>query len=388
VKSRLGTSKMKPINVERVTFPEWHHKFKLTIKTTKGFVNALVAGESQISFKPDSLPTLTDILEISRWLLQSQATKLDFRCRFSSTQEYLSILTTLNHERLKYLAFNVNDASLEVLRDIVDFVSRANSVRLQLKTISLDFLNYGGSVQGRIKRAKILDKLFNIRYCPSIIVRWTDFNATDFEHFNFGNCRRLTIKSNAWDDSSYHAFLVRLVESKVTYLNFGVLRTPKSIQKLLDALSRTRVISLRLNFKGATMKYEEVICGLLQCRHLKYLSLWEYPMMSQDILEALVTSRLRYLEIGNGHIESSIKELTLKNISLCAFGDTSIGSEYFQRNMAIQKTIRQCAYTLLLIKNYRLHSIFKLLNADVVRMIVRMVLDSSHESVWLAVAPP
>lgn len=378
---------MKAVEVERVTFPDWQHEFKMVITTIRGFINALAAGETEIAFNPDNLPTSKEVSAISQWLLQSPVKKLDFRHGFSSTEQYSSILTTLNHQQLEYLAFNANDCDLKTLTAIVDFVSRANAQRIQLKTISLDFLSNGGSVQGRIKRAKILDRLFNLRYCPAVIIRWADFIAIDFEHFGFGNCRRLTIKSNTWDDISYQAFLARLIESKVKYLNVGGLRSPKGIQKLLDALSQMQVIALRLDLRDVSMKHEEVICGLLQCRGLKYLSLSEYPMMSEDILEALVTSRLRYLQIDNGRLEANLAELTLRNISLCGFNDGSIGSDYFRRNMAIQKVIRHCAYTLLMIKKYRPDSLFRILNADVVRMIAGMLLDTSYELMWLNVCP-
>jgi len=378
---------MKPVKTERVTFPDGNRKFKNTIilMTVQGLVNAIAAGETEIDF--ESALTSEQVLDVSRWLLDSQVVKLSFKRAFQRPQDYKNILTALNHEKIEYLNFNGNTCDLDAFVAIVDFVSRANSNKLQLQTLGLEFLSVGALLCRNFQALEALKRLFNLRYCPFVILKWNRLTESHFKHFDFGNCCRLTFMKNMGKGIDFRAFLERLRDSRITHLNFGVLQASKAVEELADILPKTRIVSLRLDLVNVSMDYEKGICQLLQCRQLRYLSLFKYPGMTNNIWAALATSRLRYLQIDNGTLRTRIDELKLRNISLCGFNDSNFEVEYFQRNISIQKIIRRCAYTLMMIKRFRLDSIFKGVDINVVKMIVERLLETSHELVWMNVLP-
>lgn len=373
---------MKNLEAAPETFPKWHHDFKTTLTKTGNFINALVAEAPEISFVPSTKVPSETIKAISHWLVDRSPIKLDLSCNFPTEMDFLAIIASLDKDRLEYLELNCTTASIEVLTAIVDFVATANAQHMKLKVLGLNSL----SMDNRTLKCQQLNRLFNLQYCPAIILRWSNFVERDFEALDFGNCQKLTLTQHNWSIGDFAGFLSCLHKSRITHLHIGVLKTDVAIRLLVSALPLTKVIALRLVLHGTSSIYEDGICQILQSPKLKYLSMTRCNFTTA-VYETIKSCRLRYIGVDGLSIKIYPTQLFYDNIKLCGFNDSSVETQFYQRNMLIQATIRHCAYTLLLIKRFRPESVFQHLDINVVKIIASMLLDSSHELVWLEAVP-
>lgn len=344
-------------NRELETFPIWEHNFTVSLNP-KTFASTVKAANN---------PT-------------------DSALRFSGFEyeaELFIVLATLEQLCIRHLSFNGENLTAEMLMAIGDFVTMVNIDHQQLQSLELSFLTWSHNSPSHNLRVQAFNRLFSLQYCPAVIFRWCYLQAEQFTGLNLGNCRKVTILQIKWSEPFFHDFLLRFIGSKITHLVIGELDVSSQVGRLIAILPQTKIIALRLQVRDK-LSHNDVF-KLLSIWQLRYLSVSRCPSYENATRHSMERSRCRYIKLNNLKINDRFRELAETNISLCGFDDNKQPPPFLERNLIIQATIWRCAYTLLMIKRFRLQSVFRFVDVNVVKRIVEMVLDTSHELIWLNV---
>lgn len=322
--------------------------------------------------------------------------------------EHIKHLTlTLDYINPAYLTyFNGHLTHLKEtnFRRIVNFLKRAPLEEIHFEQC-LDTLDD--------KMVFILNEILAMPKCPNVFIGYQPFTEQGIKTLNLGNCTKLSVPG-CFDimvdrlgpaDDTIISFIKMLPMSKITHLDLGhTIFNGNILKHLIDILPSTSIIALSLNACQLEWEFLANVPHLFANPKLKYLDLSYFTREKRKNFAfyiALANSKLKQINLSllNQDIKPIENILFKNNITLIGFNDNNkfsyqcdiifeddmrLGfSKFLQRNILIQEIIKRSALTILMIKKYRLESIFRPIDINVVKIIARMVLDTNNDLIWL-----